>query len=159
MDSVNLMLPAAGVFCLLIFAGWILTIGNDSLAQSFATLKVGIVACGALLAAPVCFYMTWQQFGAKARLQAEHIPPCHALGWAEFAQGGRAPRYVWRFVALDESTNIFRYYETECAKSGWKVERRKNGMLLTRDGARFAIWAEKSNDKQNIIFQKNPPNR
>ena len=159
MDSVNLLLPVLGVVCLFVFAGWIMTIGNESLSNAYSSLTFGIVACSALLASPVCFYMTWQQYGAKSRLQDEHLPPCNALGHAELAQGGRPPRSVWRFVALDNARDILGYYETECARSGWKVERRKNGLLLTRESTRFAIWSEKSGERETIVFQKDPPPR
>jgi hypothetical protein len=157
MDSVNLLLPVLGIVGLLIFAGWILSMGSESLSEAYRSLTFGIVACGALLASPVMFYMTWQQFGAKSRLAAEYIPPCNALGHAELAQGGRPPRAIWRFVANDDAARILSYYEVECAKSGWKVERRRNDLLLTRDSGRFAIWSEKSGDQETIVFQKDPP--
>ncbi len=161
MDSVDPLMPVIGVTCFGVFAGWLLglVLRPESLSNVYASFKVGIVAIGALLASPVFFYMTWQQFGAKARLAVEHLPPCNALGHAALAQGGRPPRYLWRFEALDTATDIIRYYETECVKSGWTVEKKKNGLLLIRPEGKMGIWSEKSGDNEQIIFQKNPPMR
>jgi hypothetical protein len=159
MDSVDPLMPIIGVTCLGIFIGWLIASGTqaESLSNVYASFKVSIVAFGALLASPVFFYMTWQQFGAKARLQSEHLPPCNVLGHAALAQGGRAPRYTWRFEARDDAAKILQYYETECPKSGWTVERKKNGLLFVRPDAKMEIWSEKSGDKEQIVFHKNPP--
>jgi len=72
------------------------------------------------------------------------------------AQGGRAPRLIWRFEALDDSPHILEFYETTCTKAGWKVERRKNGLLLSMPGLSVALWSEPHGNAEQIIIPKLP---
>jgi hypothetical protein len=100
--------------------------------------------------------MSWQQLGAKGRLLQAGLPPCAALGHAVGAQGGRPPRGIWRFEALDTPATIIAYYETTVVQSGWKAEKKKNGILLEKAGRRMAIWTERQGDKDQVIFQRLP---
>ena len=159
MDSVDPKVLIFGVTCLAFFLVWLLGRKVESLEDAFDSLPAALVAMGALCAAPVFFYMAWQQVGAKSRLQQEHLPVCAALGHAVGAQGGRAPYGIWRFEALDEPWNILHFYEAAATGDGWKSDRKKNGILLEKAGLRMAIWTERQGDKDQIIFQKNPPTR
>lgn len=146
-----------GVACLLFFIGWLLGRRVDSLGDAFDSLPAAMVALGALLMSPFFFYYAWQQVGAKARLAHENLPVSPALGHVVGAQGGRAPRGIWRFEALDGAQDILAYYETAAVTSGWKAERRKNGLLLTRAGDSAAIWWEPAGERQQIVIQKPAP--
>ncbi|MBL9215835.1 MAG: hypothetical protein JNG83_10205 [Opitutaceae bacterium] len=146
-----------GVGCLLFFFGWLLGRRIDTLEDAFDSLPAAGVAMGALLMSPFFFYYAWQQFGAKARLVQENIPVCEALGQAVGAQGGRMPRRVWRFAARDDAQKIIAYYETATAAAGWKLEKRKNGLRLTREGDSAAIWWEPAGEATQIVIQKPAP--
>lgn len=156
MDSLNTATLFVGATCLGIFIGWLIGRRTDSLSEAFDSLTTALVAFGALLIAPFFFYAAWHQFGAKARLQQEYLPVSPALGHAVGAQGGRAPRYIWRFEVRDESKHILEFYETAAPKAGWKVERKKNGLLLTKPGQNVALWAEPHGSTEQIVIQKLP---
>lgn len=154
MDSLDPIVLIIGMTCLGFFVIWLLGRQVESLEDAFDSLPAALVAMGALCAAPVFFYMAWQQFGAKSRLQHENLPVCAALGHAVGAQGGRAPRYIWRFEALDDAANILAYYEIAAVKTGWKMEKKPNGIILDKPGTRLAIWAEKNGAKPQIVIQR-----
>ena len=154
MDSLNPTVLIYGVTCLGLFVFWLLGRKAESLEDAFNSLPTALVAMGALCAAPFFFYLAWHQIGAKARLQQENLPVCAALGHAVGAQGGRAPRGIWRFAAHNKPETILAYYETAAAKAGWKLERKKNGLLLNKPGTQLAIWAERHGDEEQIVIQK-----
>ena len=156
MDSLNPTTLILGISCLGIFLGWVLARRSDSLSEAFDSLTTAIVAFGALCMAPFFFYGAWHQFGAKARLQTIDLPLCPAFGHAVGAQGGRAPRYIWRFETTDDSPHILDFYNGACRKAGWKVEGKKNGLLLTKPGLNVALWAEPHGAAEQIIIQKLP---
>jgi hypothetical protein len=156
MDSLDPSVLLLGVTCLGFFVAWLVGRKVESLEGAFDSLPAALVAMGALCMAPVFFYMGWQQFEAKSRLQRENLPVCAALGHAVGAQGGRAPRGIWRFEALDDAQSILAYYGAAAVQSGWKLEKRSNGLRLDKSGAHFAIWAERTGDKEQIIIQKTP---
>lgn len=151
------MVLVCGVGCVLFFAGWLLGGRSDTLEAVFDSLPVAGVAFGALLALPFFFYYAWQQAGAKARLSEASLPVCPALGHAVGAQGGRPPRSVWRFATREDPMSIIVYYESAVAAHGWKPERRKNGLLLTKAGDSAAIWWESSGEERQIVIQKPAP--
>jgi hypothetical protein len=149
-----------GVSCLGFFVIWLLGRQVESLSDAFDSLPAALVAFGALCASPVFFYIAWHQIGAKVRLAQEHLPVCAAFGHVVGAQGGRAPRGIWRFEALDEAGNILAYYEAAAPAAGWKIEKKKNGLLLSKTGASLALWSEKKGDQEQVIVQKlSPPAR
>ena len=154
MDSLDPRVLLYGVACLGFFLFWLLGRKNETLEDTFNSLPAALVALGALCASPFFFYMAWHQIGAKSRLQQEQLPVCAALGHAVGAQGGRAPRGIWRFAAHDKPESILAYYETAAAKAGWKLERKKNGLLLNKTGTQLAIWAERHGDEEQIVIQK-----
>ena len=156
MDSVNPMTLILGVTCLGAFFGWLVGRRSESLSETFDSLPTAIVAFGALCIAPFFFYGAWHQFGAKARLQSVDLPVCPGFGHAVGAQGGREPRCIWRFEALDDSPHILDFYEAACTKAGWKVERKKNGLLLSKPGLKIALWAEGQGAAEQIVIQKLP---
>ena len=156
MDSVNFTALFIGITCAGVFVAWLLGRQSESLAGAFDSLPTALVVFGALCAAPFFFYGTWQQYGAKTRLQQENLPVCASLGHAVGAQGGRAPRGIWRFEALDEPERILDFYATVCPKTGWQVVKKKNGLLLSKPGLSFALWTEKQGAEEQIIFQKSP---
>ncbi|SDR76813.1 hypothetical protein [Opitutus sp. GAS368] len=157
MDSLDPKMLIYGVACLGFFATWLLGRQVETLENAFDSLPAALVAFGALLMSPFFFYYAWQQVGAKARLVQEHLPVCEALGHAVGAQGGRPPRGIWRFEARDDVKNILAYYEAVTTTAGWKVERKKNGVLLTKAGDSAAIWWEPAGDGQQIVIQKPAP--
>lgn len=154
MDSLDPTVLIYGVTCLSFFVVWLLGRQVESLEDAFGSLPAALVAMGALLMSPVFFYMAWHQIGAKTRLAQENLPVCESLGHAVGAQGGRPPRSIWRFEVRDDAKNILAYYEAAATTTGWKAERKKNGVLLTKPGLSLAIWAEKSGDKEQVIIQK-----
>jgi len=154
MDSLDPFVLVVGVTCLGFFVFWLLGRKTETLEDTFNSLPTALVAMGALCATPLFFYMAWHQIGAKARLQQENLPVCAALGHAVGAQGGRAPRGIWRFEALEESGKVLAYYETAAPGAGWKLEKKKNGILLTKPGRQLAIWAEKHGEGEQIVIQK-----
>lgn len=157
MDSLDLKMLIYGGGCLLFFIAWLLGRQVETFEDAFDSLPAAGVAFGALLVSPFFFYYAWQQVGAKTRLAHENLPVCEALGHAVGAQGGRPPRGIWRFEARDDAKNILAYYEAAAATAGWKVERKKNGVLLTRTGDSAAIWWEPAGDAQQIVIQKPAP--
>lgn len=154
MDSLDPKVLIYGATCLGCFVVWLLGTQVESMEDAFKSLTGAIVAFGALCATPVFLYIGWHQIGAKVRLAQENLPVCEALGHAVGAQGGRAPRGLWRFEALADAKGILAYYESAAGAAGWKVERKKNGVLLTKPGLSLAIWSEKSGDKEQVIIQK-----
>lgn len=154
MDSLNPTVLIYGVTCLGFFVVWLLGRKAESLEDAFNSLPAALVALGALCASPFFFYMAWHQVGAKSRLQQEQLPVCASLGHAVGAQGGRAPRGIWRFEAREESGRIIAYYETAAPGAGWKLEKKKNGILLAKPGRQLAIWAEKHGEGEQIVIQK-----
>ena len=152
MDSLNPITLILGVTCLGAFVGWLVGRRNKSLSETFDSLPTAIVAFGALCMAPFFFYGAWHQFGAKARLQSVDLPVSPAFDHAVGAQGGREPRCIWRFEALGDSTHIMEFYETACTKAGWKVERKKNCLLLTKPGPLVRV----ARNAEQIIIQKLP---
>jgi hypothetical protein len=157
MDSLDPMMLVLGVGSLAFFVAWLLGRGIESTEDAFNSLPAAGLALGALLLSPFFFYYAWQQVGAKARLAREHLPVSPALGHVIGAQGGRPPRGIWRFEAREGAQNILAYYETAAVASGWKSERKKNGLLLTKAGDSAAIWWEPSNEGEQIVIQKPAP--
>lgn len=154
MDSLDPTVLLYGVACLGCFVVWLLGRKTETLEDAFDSLPAALVAMGALCASPFFFYLAWHQIGAKSRLQQEQLPVCAALGHAVGAQGGRAPRGIWRFEAREDSGAILAYYEAAAPGAGWKPEKKKNGLLLTRPGRQLAIWAERHGDEGQIVIQK-----
>lgn len=157
MDSLDPKTLIFGVSCLAFFIVWLLGRRIDTLEDALDSLPAAAVAMGALLMSPFFFYYAWQQVGAKARLAQENIPVCAALGHVVGAQGGRPPRRIWRFEAQDDAKNILAYYETAVAASGWKLEKKQNGLLLTKADDSAAIWWEPAGDAEQIVIQKPAP--
>lgn len=157
MISLNLMIPVIGFGCLVFFAAWLIWPREDSLWGAYDSLTTGILAFVTLLAVPMCIYMTWHQVGAKERLMHERLPVSADLGYVIGAQGGRAPRFIWRFKARVAPEVILKQYETLGPATGWKIERRKNGLLLQKPEAVFAVWIDRQNDEPEIVFEKRPP--
>jgi hypothetical protein len=156
-DSLDPKTLVFGVSCLAFFCAWLVSRRIDSLEDAFDSLPAAGLALAALLVSPFFFYYAWQQVGAKTRLAQENLPVCPALGHVVGAQGGRPPRGIWRFEALDDPKNILAFYETAAATSGWKFERRKNGLLLAKAGDTAAIWWEPAGDHEVIVIQKPAP--
>jgi hypothetical protein len=154
MDSLDPKVLIYGVSCLSFFLLWLLGRQVKSLEDAFDSLPAALVAMGALLMSPVFFYIAWHQIGAKSRLAQEGLPVSAALGHAVGAQGGHAPRGIWRFEALDDARDILAYYESAGSTAGWKLERKKNGLLMSKPGSSMAIWLEKQGDREQIVIQK-----
>ncbi len=156
MNSLNPLTLILGVTCLGIFFGWLLGRRSESWSAAFDSLTTALVAFGALCIAPFFFYGAWHQFGAKSRLQTIELPVCPGFGHAVGAQGGRAPRCIWRFEALDDSASILEFYVTACTQAGWKVDRRKNGLLLSKPGFTISLWTEHHGNDEQIVIKKLP---
>lgn len=159
MASVDPWLPLAGLGCLLFFGGWLLGRRAETFQEIFDTFVGAGIAFGALLASPLFFYLTFQQAGAKERLVAARLPVAPDFGLVVGAQGGRAPRNIWRFELTTAPEQLFADYERNAAAAGWKVERRKNGLLLTRDGTAYALWCEAKGDGTEAIIEPHPRRR
>jgi len=143
----------------LLFAGWLIGRRVDTLRDALDSLTSAGLAFGALCAAPVFFYLTWQQAGAKDRLIEARLPVSPDFGRVVGAQGGRAPRNVWRFELGGEPADLFAGYERAAREAGWKVERRPNGLLLTRDGAGYGLWCEQHRDGPQAVIEPHPRRR
>lgn len=154
MVSLNPFIPLIGFGCLVFFLAWLLVPREDSLLGAYESLTTAILAFATLFAVPMCLYMTWHQVGAKERLLRERLPVHADLGYALGAQGGRAPRFVWKFQARADPQGILKFYETEAQSAGWKTERTKEALLLHGPEATFAARTERHGDEAQIIIQK-----
>ncbi len=121
MSSLNPLMPAMGISCLVFFLGWLAGRRVDTLKDAFDSLTGAAVAFGALLISPFFLYASWHQVGAKERLMRENLPVSADLGYAVGAQGGRAPRCVWRFQALADPQTILDSVEVRAGATGWSV--------------------------------------
>jgi hypothetical protein len=157
MISLNPIIPVIGFGCLIFFAAWVLWERDDSWLGAYQSLTTGLLAFATLLAVPMCLYMTWHQVGAKERLLRERLPVSEDLGYVIGAQGGRAPRLVWRFETRAKPQTILAFYERQALAAGWKSERTKEALLLHGPDATFAAWTERHGDDAQIIIQKRVP--
>jgi len=157
MASLNPLFPILGVAFLVAFVIWLVWPRSDSLGEAYDSLTNAILPFVLLLAAPVFLYASWHQLGAKERLLGEGLPVSADLGYVVGAQGGRAPRCVWRFKALANPQTILADYETQAQASGWKTERTTPALLLHKPEVTFALWTEKHGDEAEIVFEKRRP--
>ncbi len=157
MSSLNPSVLLYGVCCLVFFFLWLLGRRVETFEDAFDSLPAAGVAFGALLIAPFFFYYGWQQFGAKDRLEKLGLPACPAFGHAVGAQGGREPRAIWRFEAPDDPKPVLAYYQEAATRHGWKIDRRKNGLLLEKDGMQVALWHEPHDGQTQFVIQRIKP--
>lgn len=157
MDSLNPSVLVFGVCCFAWFVLWVLGRSVKTFEEAFDSLPAAGTAFAALLITPFFFYYGWQQFGAKSRLEHAGLPACPGFGYAIGAQGGREPRWIWRFEGPKDPKPVLTYYEEIAPRLGWKVDRRKNGMRLEKPGAQIDLWHEAHGDKTEFVFQKTAP--
>jgi len=157
MVSLNPIIPVIGFGCLLLFVAWLIVPREYSWFGAYESLTTAGLAFVTLFAVPMCLYMTWHQVGAKERLIRERVPVSEDLGYAIGAQGGRAPRLIWRFEARAKSQTILAFYERQALAAGWKSERTKEALLLHGPDATFAAWTERHGNDAQIIIQKRVP--
>ncbi len=121
-------------------------------------LRFWMCAPGAMiimLCAPIFVYQGYHQFNASARLSEVGLPrppdALHAMG----AQGGRAPRYIWRYAIKNVTDNTVSEYALEARRAGWVATREKGKPLqLQRSNSRYSVFLDDFGNETHLIIQK-----
>lgn len=134
---------------------WLKMPGSSSIIRR---IKFWMIAPGAmigLLCLPVLLYEVYHQVGAHSRLVAFGLPDSNYFSYCAGAQGGRAPRFVWRFSLRTVPSELVEKYSARACEDGWKADRKSDGsVVLIKGQKRVCVSVEQFGDERHFVIEK-----
>ena len=151
MADINPWMIGVPIVIVVLVAAWMASFSFSSVSRQLDFWSAAPAALISIVCIPLCAYCAFQQWGARDRLRHWGLPVSPEFRHCEGAQGGRAPRHVWRFSLESGAADPLSTYARQAEGSGWSVSFAKNrAATLSKNGVRFSV----SRDRESMVIQK-----